>query len=209
LTREQINALPMRGYEGPIVVARTDDEIDQACQALAQDTVLGFDTETRPAFRKGEFYLPSLIQLAGSHMVALFPLTPNAGIPPPVKALLANPGIKKVGVALDHDIKQLHQLDEIEPAGFFSMEPLTHHVRVRHQGLRGLAAALLGFRISKRCQCSNWSRPDLSPAQIRYAATDAWVSREIYLALLHRVQEHKLSGDFPFDESTLPENVSG
>ena len=54
---------------------------------------------------------------------------------------------------------------------------------IKAQGLRSLAASLLGFRISKSAQCSNWERDELSPQQIRYAATDAWVGRELYARL--------------------------
>ena len=188
LTKEQINDLPMGRYEGPITIARTTEEVRLACKTLSKETLLGFDTETRPSFRKGESYLPSLIQLAGANQVFLFPLS-DGTIPVPLKKILSNARIKKVGVALDYDLKKLKELEHFEPDGFFSMEPLTHRVKVRHQGLRGLAAALLGFRISKRAQCSNWSRSDLTNAQISYAATDAWVSREIYLALKQRVAE--------------------
>lgn len=182
LTREDINQLPMQAYEGAIRLVRTEQEARQAVVALQQEPVLGFDTETRPSFRKGEFYLPSLVQLAGVSEVVLFQLPPGH-IFKALKRLLANGKVLKTGVSLDYDVKQLCALDAFVPAGFTPLEPLARAQRIKNQGLRGLTAALLGFRISKKAQCSNWSRTQLTPAQIQYAATDAWVSLALYQKL--------------------------
>ena len=182
LSRDDINAMPIDRYHGPVTVARDPETVAEACHTLSQEKVLGFDTETRPSFRKGESYDPSLIQLAGAKRVYLFPL-PHGRVPDPLKRLLGNPDIIKAGVALDFDLKQLKAMDDFEPAGFVTLEPMARALRIKNQGLRGLAAALLGFRISKRAQCSNWSRTELTDAQIIYAATDAWISRELYLKL--------------------------
>ena len=185
LTRDDINAMPMDRYHGPIELANEPEAVAAACRELAQEEVLGFDTETRPTFRKGEFYQPSLIQLADARRVYLFQLR-EGRIPDPLKALLGNPAVLKAGVALDYDLKQLRAMDDFEPGGFAPLEPLARKLRIKNRGLRGLAAALLGFRISKRAQCSNWSRTELTEAQILYAATDAWVSRQLYLELRKR-----------------------
>ncbi len=182
LTREDINQLPIQAYEGPVRLVRSDAEARLAADGLKQEPVLGFDTETRPSFRKGEFYLPSLVQLASRHEVVLFQLPPGR-IFKALKRLLANEQVLKTGVSLDYDIKQLRALDDFEPAGFTPLEPLARAQRIKNQGLRGLTAALLGFRISKKAQCSNWSRAQLTPAQIQYAATDAWVSLQLYQRL--------------------------
>lgn len=199
LSREEINALPIDRYHGPVTVVREPEEVDIACRALGREKILGFDTETRPSFRKGESYQPSLIQLAGRKRVYLFQLQDHQ-IPQPLKNLLGNPNAIKTGVALEYDVKQLRAMDEFEPAGFVGLEPLAKKLRIKNQGLRGLAAALFGFRISKKAQCSNWSRRELTEIQIIYAATDAWISRELYLELTKRIKaQHdgnaaKLSG---------------
>jgi len=190
LSREDINAMPMDRYRGPVSVVRGEDETAKACRALSREKVLGFDTETRPAFRKGESYNPSLIQLAGAEKVYLFPLI-NNHIPASLKGLLQDASVLKAGVALEYDLKQLKAMDDFESGGFVSLEPMARAARIKNQGLRGLAAALLGFRISKRAQCSNWSRSDLTDTQIIYAATDAWVSRELYLHLKARLAQQK------------------
>ncbi len=188
LSRDDINAMPIDRYHGPVTVARDDADVRRACQTLTRERILGFDTETRPSFKKGVSYQPSLIQLAGAHRVYLFPL-PDHTLPAPLKKLLGRADIIKTGVAMDYDLKQLRAMDEFEPNGFIGLEPMAKALRIKNQGLRGLAAALLGFRISKRAQCSNWSRADLTEAQITYAATDAWVSRMLYLELNRRLEE--------------------
>lgn len=190
LSREEINALPISRYEGPVDVVHTPEDVKRACKALAKESILGFDTETRPTFRKGEFYFPSLVQLAGSTSVYLFPLKEKI-IPSPLKSLLSDGMVLKTGVSLAYDIKQLNAMDPFEPAGFIALEALARALRIKNQGLRGLAAAVFGFRISKRAQCSNWGRAALTPTQINYAATDAWISRRLYIELSRRLAEQE------------------
>ena len=187
LSREEINQLPIDRYHGPVAVINDPAKVETACRALKRERVLGFDTETRPSFRKGQSYQPSLIQLAGSKKVYLFQLIDHQ-IPAPLKQLLGNPNVIKSGVALEYDVKQLQAMDPFEHAGFVGLEPLARTLRIKNQGLRGLAAALFGFRISKEAQCSNWSRRELTETQIIYAATDAWISRELYLELTKRIK---------------------
>jgi len=167
-------------YDGPIHIIRSRQELTAAAKKLRKEPVLGFDIETRPSFTRGKTYTPSLLQLAGSKAVCLFQLS-RLKFPRLLRELLSNPRIIKAGVALDHDIKKLKELGDFKPAGFVDLGDVARGVGIKNHGLRGLAAVLLGFRISKQAQVSNWARENLSPAQITYAATDAWISREIYL----------------------------
>ncbi len=182
LTAEEINRLPVAAYRGPIHLVRTPAELQAAHQALRRETLLGFDIETRPAFRKGESYPPSLLQLAGEKAVYLFQLQ-KVGLAPELAALLANPHILKAGVALTRDLRDLRALREFQPAGFVELGTLAAARGIPHNGLRGLAAAVLGCRISKSAQLTNWAQPDLPPRALEYAATDAWIGRQLYLAL--------------------------
>jgi len=182
MTKEEINACPMQRWEGVTHVVRTSEELHRAVRALAQETVLGFDTETRPAYHKGESYLPSLLQLAGEKEVYLFQLK-HLGLPTPLREILADPKVVKAGVALAYDLQELHKLAPFRPAGFVDLGNLAKKREIKNHGLRGLAAVLLGFRIPKGAQTSNWARDVLAPAQIQYAATDAWAGRELYLKL--------------------------
>ena len=182
MTKEEINACPLRRWEGVTHVVRTAAELSRAVRSLAAETILGFDTETRPAYHKGESYLPSLLQLAGENEVYIFQLK-HLGLPGPLREILANPTVVKAGVALAYDLQELHHLGHFKPAGFVDLGNLAKQAEIKNHGLRGLAAVLLGFRIAKGAQTSNWSRDILAPAQIQYAATDAWVGRELYLRL--------------------------
>ncbi|MBF0614073.1 MAG: 3'-5' exonuclease domain-containing protein 2 [Magnetococcales bacterium] len=185
LSREEVNQLPVKRWNGPIQLLRTDAEAEEAVAVLARESVLGFDTETRPSFRKGENYFPALLQLAGADTVYLFQLRAMERFVG-LAALLSDPKCRKVGVGLDYDVRALQSLFPFDPKGFLDVGDVARRTSIASQGLRGLAANLFGMRISKRAQCSNWDNPELKKFQLVYAATDAWISREIYLTMCDR-----------------------
>jgi ribonuclease D len=182
ITKAEINQLPMGRYEGPVHLIRTPEEAEEAAAKLQKETLLGFDTETRPAFRAGESYLPSLLQLATETDVYLFQLK-QTGMTEGILNLLANEQIVKAGVSIRDDLKDLRQLADFEPAGFVELASCAKKAGIKNLGLRSMGALLLNFRISKREQVSNWARSELTPSQLNYAATDAWLGRELYLHL--------------------------
>ncbi|NCC51175.1 MAG: 3'-5' exonuclease domain-containing protein 2 [Spartobacteria bacterium] len=200
MTREEINQLEIERYDGPVCVIKHSKDIKPAIKALREEHLLGFDTETRPCFRKGQSFQPSLIQLAGKEMVYLFQIS-QTGLPRELCALLANPDIIKAGAAPVQDLNPLRQMREFEPAGFVDIGEMARTLGIKNHGLRGLAAVLLGFRISKQSQVSNWAKKDLTTAQVKYAAMDAWVSRTIYLHL----QDIEENGIKPVQEATALE----
>ncbi len=181
--KEEINALPLRRYEGPVHVVRTRKQRDAAIKVLRSETLLGFDTETRPVFKKGRKpNPPSLIQLAGEEDVYVFQinlLPMDNGL----LDLLADKKVIKTGVSVHDDIVGLNKLAKFKAANFIDLGEVSQKHQMQTHGLRNLAANLLGFRISKSVQCSNWAKETLTKQQVAYAATDAWVSREIYLAM--------------------------
>ena len=180
LSKIEINSLPLRYYNGAIRIIQTAEQAKDACAILIKEKVLGFDTETRPAFKKGQSYLPSLLQLAGTKVVYLFQLS-QCGLTDSIIILLSNVNIIKSGVAINQDLTELQQILNFEPAGFVDLGDIARSKGLPHHGLRGLAAYLLKFRISKSGRTSNWSVNQLTKKQIKYAATDAWVGRELYL----------------------------
>jgi ribonuclease D len=182
LTSQEINELPLRRFEGDVLVLSSEEEIAGALTGMNGERLLGFDTETRPVFKKGKSYDPALIQLALSDRVLVIQLS-QAGLPKVLSKVLADPGVIKTGVAVRDDVAGLKRLSAFEEAGFVDLGDVAREAGLATHGLRNLAANLLGFRISKGAQCSNWSKPCLSRKQILYAATDAWISREIHLAL--------------------------
>lgn len=182
LSKEEINQLPIRAYSGEICLIRSEEEMDRALNLLWKEKVLGFDTETRPVFTRGKSGNPALLQLGGESCVFLFQLN-RVPFGEPLADLLADPHIIKTGVAVRDDMRALARLHEFTPGGAVDLAHLAKARGVQAQGLRSLAAALLGFRVSKSAQCSNWEKEELSPRQLLYAATDAWVGRELYFKL--------------------------
>ena len=183
ISKPEIAQLPIRGYDGEVEVVREPEHLERAvADLLAEPVALGFDTETRPAFRKGESYDPSIIQLATAERVYLVQIRHL----PDWRALLPvleSPALPKAGVALDRDLKELRAMQPFVPGGFVELSELSDEHGIEANGLRPLTAIVLGFRISKGAQTTNWAAATLSEKQIRYAATDAWVGRSMYLAL--------------------------
>jgi ribonuclease D len=182
MTREQINAHPIRKYPGRIHLIRRSEQVEPAVRQLEKEKVLGFDTETRPTFQVGQSHPPAVLQLVGEQAAYIFQLG-QCRFSQALCRLLANPQIVKAGVAWDRDVQELNKLASFKPAGFVDVGELARQAGCTHQGLRGLATLLLGFRVSKHAQTSNWARGTLTRAQIEYAATDAWVGRELYQKL--------------------------
>jgi ribonuclease D len=189
LTKDDVNECPLYRYEGEVVLVESEALLEKALPALAAERVLGFDTETKPTFRKGKIHDPALIQLAASDKVYLF-LLKKVPLDGRLAAILENPLIIKAGVAIADDMSSLQKLYAFHPAGVVDLGSVARKNNIGMFGLRGLAACFLGVRISKTARCSNWGSPQLRARQITYAATDAWISRKIYtraeeLGLLH------------------------
>ena len=179
ITKEEINKLPLTEYQGPTQLVRSQEDLEAALKELRKDKYLGFDTETRPSFRKTDFYLPSLLQLCTRKKAFLIQLTripDKTGI----AELFADPSIIKAGVAIRDDLVGLMKIFPFSPENFIDLADLAKIANINNTGLRSLCAIMLGKRISKSSQVSNWAKDDLTPKQIVYAATDAWVSRELF-----------------------------
>ena len=180
ITREALNDLPVQRYEGPIHFVDTPALLHAARLDILGERALGFDTETRPAFSKGESYLPSIVQVATANGVHIFPLryTDTHGL---LGEMLAAQNIAKIGVALAYDLRTLKQVLPFQERHIVDLGIIAKRHRYEQTGVRNLAGLLMGYRIPKGAKTTNWSAPHLTPAQIAYAATDAWVCRELYL----------------------------
>ncbi len=180
IAKADVNALPLARYEGPITLVAHARAAHAAVDYLRDETLVGFDTESRPSFRRGDNHPVALLQMAGAERVYLFQLHLLDHLDP-VLALLADPAIRKAGVAIRDDIKKLQELGDFTPRNFVEISDMSRRLEVNNTGLRNLSAMFLGYRVSKGAQVTNWARPDLTQPQITYAATDAWISRLLYL----------------------------
>jgi len=180
VSREEINELPIRRYEGEVCVVGSPLDLERALADFAEETVVGFDTETRPAFRAGESYPPALAQAATARAVYLFPLQ-RIDCSAVLARMLGDPGIVKAGVGLADDLRKLKATFPFEEKSVADLGAVAKRHRVGKTGVRTLAGLFLGFRIPKGTKTSNWAAPRLSAQQIAYAATDAWACRELYL----------------------------
>jgi len=182
LSKADINLLPLKKYEGPVAVIADDETLRRTMPELLAEKILGFDIEIRPSFKVGDHFSPALLQLAGKKKVFLVQLKKVKHVHV-LDALFSDDRVIKTGVAVSGDIEKLHEIMDFAPAAFIDLGKMAAKKGIKANGVRTLAAQLLGFRISKGAQCSNWERSELASAQILYAATDAWVCREIYLSL--------------------------
>lgn len=172
--------LPIRRYEGEICMVAAAEDFEAALADIQAERVVGLDTETRPAFRKGESHLPCLVQVATARAVYLFQLSCTEAFPL-LSGLLEDTRIVKAGVALAHDLRCLQLVFPFEASNVIELSAVGRRAGLDQTGLRNLAGILLGFRIPKGNRTSNWAARRLSPAQITYAATDAWACRELFL----------------------------
>lgn len=183
ITREELNELPIGGWEGETILIDKPEDVASAIQAINKETIIGIDTETRPAFKKGVVYRISLIQIATRDCVYLFRIN-HVGLSAGLIKIFESNEIMKVGIDLNYDINLLQHLKRFTPRNVIELNSYCKQKGFLVMGLRKLSALILGIRISKRQQTSNWEAETYTPAQIRYAATDAWACRELFVRLM-------------------------
>ena len=184
ISAQELEKYDLSWFKGELVIIEDIVTFKNNFPRLLSSGVLGFDTETRPSFHKGRNNKVSLIQLATADLACLFRIN-KIGIPPELAELLADPEIIKAGVAIHDDIRILKRIKKFEPEGFVDLQKLVREFGIQSSGLKKLSAIVLGFRISKRQQVTDWETTQLSEAQQVYAATDAWVCHQIYTKLIH------------------------
>ncbi len=179
ITPEEINSLPLKTFNGRTHVVTNRDQLTAIVKEVASHEVVGFDTETRPSFKKGQLYQVSLLQLAIPKKVYLIRLN-HTGVTNELAGLFSNERIVKAGVGIRDDLKALQKLQTFEPAGCCDLAMLAKQAGLQVESVKKLTALLLGFRISKSAQTSNWEAFAFTQKQIEYAATDAWVCLELF-----------------------------
>ena len=180
ISKEEILKLDQYSYRNKTTLIDSQAKLDRLKVKLTKGEIIGFDTETRPAFKKGVYYDCSLVQIALPGEVILFRLN-KIGFPSILIDILSDESLHKIGIALHDDILQLKKIEPFEPNSFVDLNVICPKMGFESIGAKKLSALVLGIQISKRQQVSNWEKHELSDAQIRYAATDAWICREIFL----------------------------
>ncbi|MGC4023140.1 MAG: 3'-5' exonuclease [Cyclobacteriaceae bacterium] len=182
ITIDEINELPLRAFEGKIVLIKDADKLEGAFEEINRHKVVGFDTETKPVFVRGHQNKVALMQIALPDLVYLIRIN-KTGMHSSLIQFLENDSIQKAGVALRDDIKALLRLKRFNPQGVVELSDLAKSAGLEIEGVKKLTGLLLGFRVSKAAQTSNWEAEVLNEKQISYAATDAWTCLEIYKKL--------------------------
>ncbi len=183
ISNEDTAALPSARFEGRIVVVENDRQVAAACRDLASQSIIGFDTETRPSFTAGVVNKVALLQLSTHERCYLIRLC-RTRLHNSILKILSNPRIVKIGADVAGDIRSLHALRHFKERGFADLQQMAGEWGIEEKSLRKMSAIVLGRRVSKAQRLSNWEANVLTPQQKMYAATDAWVCISIYEKLL-------------------------
>ncbi|MBE6244772.1 MAG: 3'-5' exonuclease domain-containing protein 2 [Bacteroidales bacterium] len=185
IATEQIEKLPLAEFHGEITVVEREDQVFRnAIKTLREAKVIGFDTETKPCFvaRAPKNHI-ALLQLSTGENAYVFRLQ-QLGMPQELVSILTDPSIIKVGAAVRDDIHGLNWYSRFEAGGFADLQTIAEKFGIEEKSVRKMSAIILGIRVSKSQQLSNWESSKLSDAQLKYAAIDAWVCREMYIKLM-------------------------
>lgn len=179
ISKEKLCNLPPAGYKGQIIVIDKPEEVENAIKNLRSEKVIGFDTETRPSFRRGQTYNVALIQLAIPGYCYLF-RTNDIGYPKQLINLLEDGNIIKVGLSVHDDFHNLRRVTEVDPQGFIDLQSFVKNFKIADNSLSRIFGILFGERISKGQRLTNWESQELSDSQLNYAALDAEACLRIY-----------------------------
>lgn len=182
LSKEEALTYPVDAFHGVIKVIDTMEKLNAVMDEVRQNDLLGFDTETRPCFSKGHHNKVALLQLSSDTTAWLIRIN-RIGLPDCVKDVLADPAVIKVGNAVGQDITTLCRVSPFAASGFVDLQKFTEQFGIQDKALARMSAIVLGFRLSKAQQLSNWEAETLSGPQQLYAATDAWVCWRMYRKL--------------------------
>ncbi len=182
ISKEEIRKLPLIIFQGTTHVIDTPEKVNDAILQLNKEKQLGFDTETKPVFKKGIYHKIALVQVASETDAYLFRIN-KIGFPSQLIDLFENSRISKIGADINLDIRGLNKISPFSPAGFIDIQTIAKAAGIENLSLRKLTAIVLNKRLSKRQQLSNWEKEKLSSGQQHYAATDACVCLQIFNVL--------------------------
>ncbi len=192
ISKDELAELPVVEYRNSIIVVDNEDNISKAVEILAKQKIIGFDTETKPNFKRGQVNRVSLLQLSTHDECYLIRLN-KVGLPDTIKDILENPNILKIGLSIHDDFHSLNKLRTLNPDGFIELQTFVKDFNIHDNSLARIYAILFGQRISKGQRLTNWETEELTEHQQAYAALDAFACIEIY--------EYLSSGKFKAEDS--------
>jgi len=179
ITKEEIAQFPIEEFLGRIIVIDTEKDAEKAVSYLYKFPLIGFDTETRPSFKKGQHNKISLMQISTADTCFLFRLN-HIGIPDVLKDFLSDSQVKKIGLSLRDDFGAMNKRVEIIPANFVDLQNMVGAFGIKEASLQKIYAIMFNKKISKGQRLTNWDAEILTDAQQKYAALDAWACLKIY-----------------------------
>lgn len=202
-----INSLPLVTFPGKIIVVLNEYEADRAVEYLLSCEVLGVDTETRPAFRKGNNHKVALLQVATRKECFLFRLN-HLGLPKSLLRLLSNKQVPMVGLSWHDDLMSLHRREQFEPGWFIDIQDIIGNLGIIDKSLQKLYANLFGEKISKRQRLTNWEADVLTDRQKEYAAIDAWACIKLYDEIMNLLATKEYELEVVPEEKPAADNNS-
>lgn len=202
-----INSLPLVTFPGKIIVVLNEYEADRAVEYLLSCDVLGVDTETRPAFRKGNNHKVALLQVATRNECFLFRLN-HLGLPKSLLRLLSNKQVPMVGLSWHDDLMSLHRRVQFEPGWFIDIQDIIGNLGIVDKSLQKLYANLFGEKISKRQRLTNWEADVLTERQKEYAAIDAWACIKLYDEIMNLLATKEYELEVVPEEKPAADNKS-
>ena len=191
MSRAELGQTELPAYEGipldRISLVVSASLAEEALAALIAADAIGFDTESKPTFLKGEVSTgPHLVQLATDSKAYLFPVAPRYDTRA-LKAVLESPKVLKIGFGLGNDHSVLKSRLDIAASNVLDLGEVLRGPG--HRGTVGAKVAVAHFfgqklQKSKKIGTSNWSNAHLSERQLLYAANDAHVALMLYRAWL-------------------------
>ena len=202
-----ITALPVVEFPGRIITILTAGEAERAVDYLLTQPILGIDTETRPAFRKGKTYKVALLQVATRKECFLFRLN-HLGLPKSLLRLLSNKQVPMVGLSWHDDLMSLHRREQFEPGWFIDIQDIIGNLGIVDKSLQKLYANLFGEKISKRQRLTNWEADVLTDRQKEYAAIDAWACIKLYDEIMNLLATKEYELEVVPEEKPAADNKS-
>lgn len=187
IPKESLAQMPVLECPVRIVTIDTPEKADLAAEALMHEKVIGFDTETRPSFRKGHTNKVALMQLSTDSVCYLFRLNVT-GLTASLCRLLENPDVLKIGLSIHDDFSVMHRSSDVQPGGFVELQDYVRQFHIKDASLQRIYAILFSKKISKSQRLTNWEAAALTRKQKEYASIDAW-------ACLH-IWQYLQSGEF-------------